>query len=375
MSALEHYLEKVENVRGNLDELFILLRDTSGPAKNQTIARWCKDILKKAGIENYGVHSVRSASTCGALIRGVALDMIIKQAGWSQVNTFIRNYLKPHNCTASSCEQCEKVTRATFPHSSDKEQSWQLSQMCQITLTAPDVARNMTSANDSRYQNADNMGNLIGGHERKRDNLSQATAGHDTPPKQLINTGYETRLVTARRATILKYSLKFQKKVLQSNMLSQGKQKNAEIKAQVTKTEKKQIPKLKGATKEITRVWNNCTGRSLINDGSLRVKRKLRNYLKAKSKNNNFRKEDQECTSSLRRTFFSKIQGEHRTCTEKGIIQHPNISSVVLTCPPGQQKGQSSVDQRPKFMKPKTGKKDKKITQNLPRLNAKNPAG
>ena len=219
------------------------------------------------------------------------------------------------------------------------------------------------------------MGNLIRGLERKRDKLSQATVGHDTPPKWLINTGYETRLVTVRRASILKNSSKFQKKFLQSNMLPQGKEKNDEIKGQVTKTKKKQVPKLKGATKEITRVWNNCPGRSLINDGSLRVKRKLRNYLKAKSKNNNFRKEDQQCTSNLHRTCSSKIQEEHRTCTEKGIIQHPNISSVVLISPPVQQKGRSSVDQKPKFMNPKTGKKGKKITQNLPCLNTKNPAG
>ena len=318
---------------------------------------------------------MRSASTCGALIRGVPLDTIIKQAGWSQVNTFIRNYLKPLNCTASSHEECEKVTRTSFPHTSDKEQSWQLSGMCQITLTTPDVAQNMTYVNNPRYQNTDNTGNLIRGCERQRDKLSQATVGHDTPPKQLINTGYETRLVTVRRAAILKNSSKFQKRFLQSNMLPQGKQKNDEIKGQVTKTEKKQVPKLKGAMKEITRVWNNCPGRSLINDGSLRVKRKLRNYLKAKSKNNNFRKEDHQCTSNLHRTCSSKIQEEHRTCTEKGIIQHPNISSAVLISPPVQQKGRSSVDQKLKFMNPRTGKKGKKITQNLPCLNVKNPAG
>ena len=223
MSALEHYLEKVEIVRGNLDELFILVRDPSGPTKNQTIARWCKDILKKAGIENYGVHSVRSASTCGALIRGIPLDTIIKQAGWSQVNTFIRNYLKPLNCAASNQEECEKVRRATFPHSTNKEQSLQLSQMCQINLMASHVDRNMTLANASRYQNADNTGNLIRGRESKTDNLTQATVGHDTPPKKLINTGYGTRLVNVRRETILKKSHKFQKKFIQSNKLSQGK--------------------------------------------------------------------------------------------------------------------------------------------------------
>ena len=43
VTALKDYLEKVEFVRGNLDEVFILLKDPSSPAKNQTLARWCKD--------------------------------------------------------------------------------------------------------------------------------------------------------------------------------------------------------------------------------------------------------------------------------------------------------------------------------------------
>ena len=124
VTALEDYLEKVEFVRGNLDEVFILLKDPSLPAKNQTLARWCKDILHQAGIENYGIHSVRSASTCGALIRGVPLDKIIKQAGWSQVNSFIRNYLKPlkSSQTGQECtESAGKTHFSQFPQTTDKE--------------------------------------------------------------------------------------------------------------------------------------------------------------------------------------------------------------------------------------------------------------
>ena len=97
VSALEEYMERVEMIRGRVDELFVLLRQPSSPAKSQTVSRWCKDILKDAGIEKFGVHSVRSAASCGALLRGVPLDTIIRQAGWSGLDTFVKNYMRPLN--------------------------------------------------------------------------------------------------------------------------------------------------------------------------------------------------------------------------------------------------------------------------------------
>ena len=65
VTASEDYLDRVKNIRGSLNEVFVLLRQPSSPAKSRTLSRWYKDILQKAGIEKHGVYSVRSAVTCG----------------------------------------------------------------------------------------------------------------------------------------------------------------------------------------------------------------------------------------------------------------------------------------------------------------------
>ena len=93
--AIEAYIEKTEIVRRDIDEVFILFQDPSRPAKDQTVSRWCKDLLHQAGITGFGAHSARGAMTSASLIRGVPISVIVNQAGWSNANTFVKKYLKP----------------------------------------------------------------------------------------------------------------------------------------------------------------------------------------------------------------------------------------------------------------------------------------
>ena len=49
----------------------------------------------KAGLNNrFGVYSTRAASTSAARLNGVSLPIIIKTAGWKNVQTFARYYHK-----------------------------------------------------------------------------------------------------------------------------------------------------------------------------------------------------------------------------------------------------------------------------------------
>ena len=95
VTALENYIEKVEVVRRELDEIFIIFQDPSQPATDATVSRWCKDLLEQAGISGFGVHSTRGAMSSASLIRGIPVSVILNQAGWSSANTFVKKYLKP----------------------------------------------------------------------------------------------------------------------------------------------------------------------------------------------------------------------------------------------------------------------------------------
>ena len=93
--AMEAYLRRVESIRGEIDEIFILLQHPSRPAAPQTIARWGKDILSLIGLEHFTLGSTRSASACAAILRNVPLEVVLQRAKWTQAQTFVKNYMRP----------------------------------------------------------------------------------------------------------------------------------------------------------------------------------------------------------------------------------------------------------------------------------------
>ena len=109
VETLKAYLDRVEAIRGNVDQLFVLFRDNATPASPQTISHWAKNILIKAGIKGYTVCSTRSASACGALLAGIPLDRILSQAGWIGNSSFMRNYIKPLSQTLPGSICCHRV--------------------------------------------------------------------------------------------------------------------------------------------------------------------------------------------------------------------------------------------------------------------------
>ena len=61
---------------------------------SDTIARWIKSTIQAAGIDSgkYTVHSLRSASTSSAKVKGVSLTTIIQAASWSNTTVFQKHY-------------------------------------------------------------------------------------------------------------------------------------------------------------------------------------------------------------------------------------------------------------------------------------------
>ena len=82
VSMVEYYLQRTKKIRGVFIKLFIGYVYPNQPVTTSTIARWCREILKQAGIsEAYSSHSTRSAATSKAS----AVRMSLSERRW-QVN-------------------------------------------------------------------------------------------------------------------------------------------------------------------------------------------------------------------------------------------------------------------------------------------------
>lgn len=77
--------------------LFISTMKPFHSASRDTISRWVKFLLHKAGVDTgkFQSHSTRAASTSAAAKAAVPLDTILKTAGWASQSTFRKFYDKP----------------------------------------------------------------------------------------------------------------------------------------------------------------------------------------------------------------------------------------------------------------------------------------
>ena len=94
------YLLRTREIRNNLgsEESFLLLSYVK-PHRHisrDTISRWIKTVLEKAGIDCsiFGGGSVRAAAASKAKANAVPLEKIMKKAGWTRESTFARFYSK-----------------------------------------------------------------------------------------------------------------------------------------------------------------------------------------------------------------------------------------------------------------------------------------
>ena len=92
---LKLYLQKTSPYRKHYT-LFLSYHSPYKPVSSDTIARWCKHMMERAGIDinKYCSHSSRSAASSFARSRGISLKMIADSAGWSSERTFAAYYDK-----------------------------------------------------------------------------------------------------------------------------------------------------------------------------------------------------------------------------------------------------------------------------------------
>ena len=85
---------------GEIKSLFITQVRPFKPASKDTIARWIRETLSKAGIDTsiFSPHSIRSAASSTAKKGPVSINTILKTEGWRSTKAFggftIRTLLK-----------------------------------------------------------------------------------------------------------------------------------------------------------------------------------------------------------------------------------------------------------------------------------------
>ena len=98
VSALETYINRTENVRGEIDTLFLSLNKPRRGIYSETISRWLKKCLCLSGIDTdiFSGHSTRHAASSKADKLGVDTDTIRRTTGWSRRSeVFARFYNRP----------------------------------------------------------------------------------------------------------------------------------------------------------------------------------------------------------------------------------------------------------------------------------------
>ncbi|XP_013402746.2 uncharacterized protein LOC106168283 [Lingula anatina] len=97
VTCLTEYLSRTQILRGEEDSLFISYTRPHKAVGRETISRWIKVMLARAGIDIsiFKAHSTRAAATSAANRAAVPLNDILSKAGWSNASTFARFYNKP----------------------------------------------------------------------------------------------------------------------------------------------------------------------------------------------------------------------------------------------------------------------------------------
>lgn len=89
-------LKKLIQLSPSTSKLFVSVRKPHKQVTSDTISRWVKCVMNKAGIDTavFTAHSTRSASTSTA-VAGIGIDDVLKLADWSSEKTFKKFYFGP----------------------------------------------------------------------------------------------------------------------------------------------------------------------------------------------------------------------------------------------------------------------------------------
>ena len=98
LTYINEYIKRTQKFRKpDHSQLLVSYVKPNKPVSRETIARWCKSVLKSAGIDTkrFSCYSTRAVSTSLAVEKSGDIDKIISSVGWSNAKTFQTFYKKP----------------------------------------------------------------------------------------------------------------------------------------------------------------------------------------------------------------------------------------------------------------------------------------
>ena len=97
VNTLKEYLNRTKPLRKDAKKLFISFQKPYAAVSKETISRWLKMVLQEAGVDVdiFTAHSTRAASVSAAKRNGVAIEEILRTAGWANNSVFASFYDKP----------------------------------------------------------------------------------------------------------------------------------------------------------------------------------------------------------------------------------------------------------------------------------------
>ena len=109
LTCLKLYLKRTRHLRSST-QLFISNSSPHNAVTKDTLARWIKSILTKAGVDTkvFKAHSTRAAATSAAA-RSVDISTVLRTAGWSRESTFAKFYNKPLQVHTASTRFADSV--------------------------------------------------------------------------------------------------------------------------------------------------------------------------------------------------------------------------------------------------------------------------
>ena len=79
VDCLSEYISRTENLRKDTDQLLVCYNKPFQPASEDSIARWLREVLQDADIDNFACHSFRAASASAMLRNGVPEQRLLLQ--------------------------------------------------------------------------------------------------------------------------------------------------------------------------------------------------------------------------------------------------------------------------------------------------------
>ena len=94
--TLKEYVNGTDILRGEEKQLLVSFAAPYARISRDTLSRWTLFVLNKAVVDTkkYASHSTRGASTSAAKRLGISVNLIMKQAGWRNADSFAGFYNK-----------------------------------------------------------------------------------------------------------------------------------------------------------------------------------------------------------------------------------------------------------------------------------------